>query len=361
MKDPANTSAADCESVRALAAWLPGGTLGEDERRRVEMHVATCERCADFLRFATALKNRLVAEEAASQAVATSPSVSGVESLFGIEPLSGDEPTPSKSAPPDHPSAEILVIFAEEASALAPEVRAQIEEHLERCADCAGEYRVLRAVTEGEAEEDADPERAGLGEARFGPVAARSAVAAADSGSARGWTVRLRRGWTKLEKTVLSPVPAAVYLTAATVALIVGMLPALREDHNALAPGSGAGGTNPAVAPVVLLYDTNDDVRGAGDGDIIAPVVERDREPLLLLEFTDLAAPPIAAGIYRVQISRAGGGAVVWEDRISGRTFRENYTLSLTLADSALEPGRYTVAVDDPDGERIFLSEFELR
>jgi hypothetical protein len=285
--------AESCDGVRELVVWHPTAVLDEGERRRVETHVATCAACADLLRFASEIQGAVAAEAAV------------------------------------HPEAEALVRFAEDRAALDAGERARLAAHVAGCRRCAEEVAILGAV-------DRDESTAGL---RREP--SRSPAGA-------GLAAPFRAVWDRLAATLLRPVPAAVYLAAAAVAIAVVVT---QPGGDGVAPRPGS-----RVDGVVLLPGETSGSRGAPRD---APPVPRSagaRTQFLLLELTDLEAAPRAGERYGVVVTPEGSAAPAWEGDVVGEAFTDTYSLGLVLEAGTLAPGRYDVSVVAPGGETIYRS-----
>jgi len=236
-----------------------------------------------------------------------------------------------------HPDPELLVEFAEGTDDLPAGVQTGIREHTAACAACARELELLRAV-------EAKP-----GAAAHGTAPARHA------------RPPLRAAWTFLEQTVLRPAPAAVALAAACcVILILAWPTGAPSDGGADAPAAG-------ISPVVLLPDEAGFRHRAGQARAPAVEVRRGGGEVLLLELTELAAPPDPDGTYRIQIAAGDTQAarvdtrILWQQDIRGDAFAENYTLALRLPARSLPAGRHRLQLLAPDGEILFRSTLAVR
>lgn len=298
-----------CERMRELIAWYPGRALAEEERSRVEKHVANCPACADLLEFASAFKGMLQAEHST------------------------------------HPDPEALVSYVESRAAMDPEQCSTVERHLAVCPQCREEAAMLTAV-----EESYSTEKAAASSPYTGGVPP-------DPKSRIGGFLRGLRGG------VLKPVPAAVYLTAAVLA--VGMLLFRPDGWMAGLTGREAGqirlapdvdAVSGSLGGVVILPDETDRMRRPGREDRAPTRVDAGRAQFLLLELTGLEAVPSAEDRYTVELSREGSPEPVFQSSILGRAFRDNYSLCLQLGEGGLRPGSYIVTVVGPSGNPVFRS-----
>jgi anti-sigma factor RsiW len=312
MTETGNPDPTACATVRELVAWYPTGTLDADERRLVESHVSACAACAELLDLSMRLE----------RSIATDASL--------------------------HPEPESLTAYAEDRGSLPLAAQERIESHLESCPTCRQECQML-AVVEDE-----------TGGAVGGSASRDGRVRASRSGSA-GTSGTLRRFWNMLQGSILRPVPAAVYLAAAVGLLLVVLVPSVRRDRSPIGEAPDRVTTVPAVGSVLLLHDHSSYVRGATAEAVPLPVLRRDRESVLMLEFTNLTQPPAADATYDVTLSDAETGAAVWEVGVRGALFADNYTLALTVDTAALPAGRYAVEVHGPERDRIFATEFTVR
>lgn len=291
MNATAESGNAGCEGTRALIAWYPTTELSATERRRVEAHVAGCTSCKEWLQFVSDLKTSVQA--------AGSP----------------------------HPEADLLVQYAEDDTRLRGNMRADIARHVDVCRECAREVAILRAV-----DEDAVA-------AHLAPRAERKE---------RGG---LRALWETLAGSLLRPVPAAIYLTAAIVAVLVPLL---------YTPTDGPPSA-PEIGSVVLLNAEGGGLRGAGDEEVAAAQVGANEGHFLLIEFLDLETPPDPAARYRVEIAPEGSDVPAWTGEVEGRAFIDNYTLCLWLDAGTLQAGSFTVTVRDPADHPLFRSRLNVR
>ncbi len=292
-----------CEGIQDLIPWYPTSVLAPEERQRVEEHLAGCPACADLLAFSADLKDLL--REKHSR----------------------------------HPEPNLLVGFVEDRAGLAPEQRTFVEDHLCVCAECREQVEILQEVEAGLADEDA------LAPARGRPVTASPGIRA-----------RLRAFWESVTAGPLQPVPAAVYLAAALIAIGLHLFPTGEGSDRDAAIDSdlrlGPGG----LAGVVILPDETSRVRGSLGAPVEATQVSGDQRQFLLLELTNLDTPPAPDDIFTVVVLSDPAGQAALTEQIAGRAFLANYTICLELAGGALAPGDYLVRVTDPAGETVYRS-----
>jgi hypothetical protein len=287
-----------CQAVEELIAWYPTGTLAEDERRRVEMHTDECASCADLLRFTGDLKGVL---------------------LESFSP---------------HTEAELLVSFVEDRESLGAEQRVAIEGHLTTCADCREQADVLETVGRSVGQDEFVESRV--------PRTPEAIVGAETQ----------RRGfWESLWGGLLKPVPAAVYLVVALLA--VGL--------HLLRPVERAGDVSQQPSGVVILPDETNRVRQLGGEENDGTPIDASQPQYLLLELTGLESPPLAGDVYIVEFRSVDSAGPVLTASIKGAAFRDNYTIGYSLGAGVLEPGRYVVAVIDPDDQPVFRTSLVVR
>lgn len=297
--------ASRCEEIREVLTW--GEEIPESDRERIVDHLAGCAECAEHGKFIESMRGEIARQRSA------------------------------------HPEPEILVRFAEGDQAIEPLQRDAIEAHLLVCSACAGEVEILDTV-----------------EREFQAGTMRPAGDLPAHGKPSGVGQILRRIGETLAGSILRPVPAALYLATAVVAMSVivserGRIERPGELPEAIAPA------RTIVGGVVLLSDLG--AAGRGDGvDSTIPGLLAGRTHILLLEFTTLAAPPDPGAAFDVNLIPEGGGAAVWQGRVRGSEFRENYTLGVVLEARGISPGRYSiVVVPAGGGEAIFRSVVEIQ
>jgi anti-sigma factor RsiW len=304
MTDTGTRADRDCSRFREWVVWYPTGTLAADEIRRVEDHAARCPDCAALLDFSSGLRDRLVALHAS------------------------------------HPETENLVVFAEDPDAIDDRQRAQLEEHLAACPDCAAELAMLGEIDRGET----------VG--RSADAGRRPVLA----GGQPGWLARV---WEFLAGGLLRPVPAAVYAVVALAAVgLYVFRPADRSGAVLLGPDRPAGAApSPGfVVGVELLADEADRVRQAVPLSTRITRIDPDEPQFLLLELTGLKESPAAGETFSVEILAAGSDTPRLTATAEGRLFRDDHALSLYLPAGTLAPGEYGVLVRDPAGEIVFRS-----
>lgn len=299
-----------CSPVQELIAWYPGGSLDTNECALVEEHAAECSRCAALLRFVSEFKEVLIEKWAY------------------------------------HPSADALVSYAENRAAMDLHQRSLIDDHIAACSDCREQVAMLEKI-----------ETSGLEET------SRTEVNSAVRDSSGDALSRLRDFWESLKGGVLRPVPAAVYLTVAVLALGFHIFRSNGqstrpggERHGEIGLAAVAESIPTTLSGVVLLPDETYRPRRPDLGTTAGVRVGTDRAQLLLLELTNLEDPPKEDQTYTVEIQRNGSAAREFVGTVMGREFRDNYTLCLSLSAGALEPGVHVVRVNDPDGKAIFRS-----
>lgn len=206
---------------------------------------------------------------------------------------------------PPHLDPDLLIRAVAERDSLTERERRLADEHLAACAHCREEARILQSLDR--------------------PAAHRG-----------------RGTWETLARTLLQPIPAAAYLMAAIVAVV---LLGTRQRGEELHP----------VGEVVLLPDMGVVTRAADAADEGATAIAAGEQHFLLLEFLNLREPPAADGIYALKILKEGGSEMPsYVQRVSGRSFRETYSLGLVITPGMLRAGRYTIEVQDPQGEAIY-------
>jgi hypothetical protein len=229
--------------------------------------------------------------------------------------------TATRAAVRPHPAPETIVAWVEDRASMSTPTRAWIEAHLASCEACADEVRGLERVESG--------------------VAARPP-----------FLVRLRAG---LALWMRGPVPA---FAAVAAALLVGVW--LGRDGSGLGlPGE------PFAQTPTILGDARGVWRGSED-EAPPPIVDRN-SPLLLLELTELEAPPVPGDVWVVRIGRAPATPgsppppPTWETRVDGGALAAEYTLVLRPPAAALGAGDHVVRVIGPDGEVAFEATFFVR
>lgn len=302
MDDSSTHNDGECGATQELIAWYPTRVLDERERRLVDEHAAECEACGDLLRFSSDLQKTLQEQYAR------------------------------------HPAAAELVGFVEDKSSMTQHQRSAIEDHLNVCPSCKEQAVMLETVGRDASRED---ETRGA-EVRRPPT-----------------TIGTRRPgfWEVLRGGLFGPVPAAVYLAVALLA--VGLHVFGPGGWVDVSPRTDL--TTGALGSVVILPDETDRVRQSGGSETEVTSIDAASPQFLLIELTGLAAPPPAADVYTVEFLREDASVPVWEAEASGRTFRDNYTLCLSLGALALAPDRYLVRVVDPGGDVVYRSTLVVR
>jgi hypothetical protein len=298
-----------CESIEELIAWYPSQTLAEEEKLRVESHIAGCNKCAELLQYASSLRDRLYA--------AYSP----------------------------HPNPDLLVCYVESKNNMESTERSIIEEHIAQCPECINEIEVLEALEERPCED------------------ASSLPTKLQSRDNAGRSQKYKHSfWETLRAGLFKPVSAAVYLIIAVLAVGLHLMgpgwPGPARNLDSIFP---KGKNLPSGTPVgvVLLADKSGRVRRIGEGKFDLAKVDADKPQYILLELVNLDTPPAADGLYMVEIIPATTNHPVIAVEVRGEIFLENYTIGLPLAADALLPGVYTVRVIGPDKETIYHSTFE--
>jgi len=222
-----------------------------------------------------------------------------------------------------HPSPEALVNFVERSSDLSGRERDAIETHIMVCASCREQAELVERL-DREDTRTAPPQQA-PGFARF---------------------------WDWLKRGLLSPVPAAIYLVAAIAAVVsVFVLPGVHERPTRVGTVDG----------VVIVPDEGDRVRQALQEPGAGTTIDAASTHLLLLELTELESPPGDEDAYTVSFLPKGGQAPAFSASVAGATFRDNYTIGVTLRPGVLAVGDYVVTVTDPAGVRVFHSTVTIR
>jgi len=314
MGDSTTHANSGCGKVQELIAWYPTGALDDSERRRVDNHAAGCGECSDLLRFSSDLKGLLLE----------------THSL--------------------HPDADALVCFVEDRTALANEKRLAIEAHLAACGECSKQAEILNAV---------DLASPGDANVRSSPSPRRRPA---------GVSERRPGVWDFLRGGLFGPIPAAVYLVVALLAIGLQLF----------GPGARMSGftvrdigqtdvlydTDPissSLGGVVILPDETDRVRQPSRGEAASKSVDATNPHFLLIELTGLENPPKPDDVYMVEFSERDTEEPVMSARATGQTFRENYTLCFSLAPGALAPGAYVVRVVSPRGDTVYRSSLTVR
>jgi hypothetical protein len=240
-----------------------------------------------------------------------------------------------------HPDPELLVRFAEAPDSLPALERSALEGHVAVCGECAQEIAFLEAVDGEEPVAETPPIH----------------IAVVRSSDLRA---RLSRLWEILAATVLRPFPASLYLAAAATAILLLLL----RPGGDLSPQTGPGEISPlqgtTVGSVVVLPDQGDRVRGEEDEGLL-PAVHSQQAQFLLLEFTNLVAPPQSEELYSVELVEDRTAQIAWQRTVKGESFADNYALYVFLQSGILEPGRYMVRVKNLAGEVIFHSSLDAR
>ncbi len=225
-----------------------------------------------------------------------------------------------------HPEETTLTDYVDAPQCLGAAVRARLDAHLAACPVCAESVAALRAL----APPDTPPE----------------------SGPRPGMWARL---WRILSGGLLRPVPAAAYLVTAVAAGV--LLISTYGHHDGLRTSGGDSGAWAWMGSPRILVDGSGIDRSIEQAETGA-FVRTDARELLLVEFTNLMTPPDPEGLYGVRIQPADRDEVVWASSVAGRTFADNYTLSVVLEAGVLSPGAYRLMVLSPEGEVIFRSGF---
>jgi len=320
MNDARNGTAPVCAGIREALVWYPTGSLSEEERRRIAAHVAVCPECAEMLQFVTGFKAEI------------------------------------EEGPSPHPDPETLVLYAEDPQAVPASERSLIESHVKSCPTCAQELLLLSEV-----ERDLAAGGAAIEDTRAAAATGRKMEQpsrAPRAGEPRvGET--LRALWRTVSSSVLRPVPAAVYLVAAVIAVVAAI-----QQRPVVSGPSGVGVSEGAAAhagSVLILPDQRGNLRSVSPADRAIPALDLAARRFVNLEFTELASPPDPGAVYRVAFTASGDARPALEMAVPGSNFAENYTLCLVLPPRVVPPGTYTVSVSAPDGEEVFRSLLEAR
>lgn len=220
---------------------------------------------------------------------------------------------------PPHLDPDLLTRALEDADSLATRERALVERHLAACPHCREEAAILQALAQ--------------------PVPP-------------GWCTV----WDTLARTLLRPVPAAIYLTAAIAAVVFLTVSPRRGPLDAI--------PSPAdhVDGVVILSDMRAQQRAPGGQGEPVTVLAARQQHFLLLEFLALQHVPGEEEIFELVILEEGSaGLPAWAQSVTGKAFRDTYTLGLVVTPGMLAPGRYELVVEDPLGKPIYRSLIEVQ
>jgi predicted anti-sigma-YlaC factor YlaD len=284
---------ADNDPIALLIPWYVNGTIGDDDRRRVEEHLPTCDHCRSLVEDARRL-----------------------EGLGRLDPdlLWG------------HVQARHLERFAMDPAALEPELASWIESHVDGCEACAGAAEVLRLSSRAE-----------------GATPTQSTVPGQSS---------LASLWQLAARTVLHPAAAAVYLLLVAVSIpayrsltrlpgMEGRVAALEQRLDALRDWGG----------VIDLPVVTSPLRGA-EADLV--VTRTTDQPVLGLGIA-FEVPELVAESSRLLITLVdGSGAGIWSDQLTAgdarRHLSETGLVTLLIPADRVQPGKYRLTVESLDG-----------
>ena len=291
-----NSNGVNCREIQELIAWYPSHSIEDKERRRVDEHVVGCSVCADLLQLGLDLKELLVETHSV------------------------------------HPDADALVRFVEDKTMLDPQLRSFIQDHLVVCADCSEQATILAAI-----EEDLSIEKVAS------PSAPRTRL------GSTGLKSGPRRWWHSMAAGLFKPVPAAIYLVIALVAVV------------SLFNRPGTDRTMGFLDGVIILPDETDRVRQLVKEEAGGTQIDVKIPQFLLLELTGLEAPPAAEDLYTVEIVEKGSTEPTITATVRGEAFLKNYSIIFPLAAGALTPGNYSAKVIDSGGNTVFQSSLNAK
>ncbi len=235
-----------------------------------------------------------------------------------------------KESEAQHPEADALVAFVENPATQSIETRDDLKRHLERCPGCSDITEILGNI-------DRDLEK----------QAASKRTTAASARSVDDRPSR-RRSYGSM---LLHPASAAVYLAIAILAIALHLIPG-ESIQSPFRQDPLSSGTE-AVHGVIVVPNEMDRQRAASEQERVNIHIKTERTNVLLLEFTTLESAPNPEQEYIVEIIRGGDETPVLRELIFGRAFLDNYTLSLTLDVGTCVPGEYRLLVS-PRGDKPF-------
>ncbi len=274
--------------IEVLIPWHVNGSLGADERLRVERHAAACGACRALLEEATKLSGL---------------TESDFDGLL------------------DHVHARHLEAYARHPESLTEELSVFVREHLDECDVCREALVPLRRSIELS---DGDVVRAAAGDR---PVEIAS--------------VTSFRPWRVLRRTVLHPAAAAVYLVAALAMASLWLSATGPLDRGGPARRGGGGG-------VIDLVVVSGQVRGDDAAARLRLKPGDERVALGLDVELDEALDPAAE--LRVEIGTEDGRRF-WISRVPVERARtslvETGIVAVLVPRDALERGRLRVRVTE--------------
>ena len=291
----------DHNHLASLIPWYAAGTLGEDERDKVEVHLETCAGCRDRLDHARGLAQ-----------VATGPL--GADDLL------------------DHPPASLLADYAERPAELDPESAAWVRSHVASCAPCE---EVLPIVRQLAATAEASPAH------EASPAAATAALGGP-----------IRRLWRSLGATVLRPAAALAYLL-----LLLLSYPVYRQ---ALAPDHGPGPADPGPAvevlsPAIRVFGELSFRAGPGEESeeppLVLPIRAEPSSPLHLELHTELDPGLLERPGISLSLEILEGDEALWSQSIETTVLDPAGIMTVLLPTEPLDPStvyRMVLRVDAP-------------
>jgi anti-sigma factor RsiW len=284
------------DPVAPLIPWYATGRLSAAESARVEEHLAGCNACRDLLALARGF--RRLAPQLRQDA------------LF------------------DHVQAQRLVEFAEDPSALEPEMRRFVTSHIQACTHCAEALEILEDM--------------GRSSLRGDPGGANE--------PSTGLLDRVRRAaagfWDLLKRSVLRPVPALAYLAALLVLLV--SLPVLRPGPvhvPAPAPAPTPAPSNPAASQIALLppaIELPGEVIFRNDSAPPAPLVigpPAASGTIVLSLVTDLATEDLSDPAARFRLVVTQTDRTVLDRECRGPDFDRRGRLLMTIDPATIASG----------------------
>jgi hypothetical protein len=296
---------ADNHPIATLIPWYVSGTLGSDDRRLVEEHLPTCDRCRSFVEDARQL-----------------------EGLGRLEPdlLLG------------HVQAQHLEQFAMNRGELDPELASWIESHVDGCEACAGAVAVLRRSVRNEG------------------ARATGATSPDESFLASLWQLATR--------TVLHPAAAIAYLVLVMLSIpayrsltrlprMQGRVEALEQRLDGLRDWGG----------VIDLPVVTSPLRGEAADLVVTRTAD---QPVLGLGVTFEVPEQVAESSRLVITIRADSRAGLWSEELGAGTarrhLRETGLVTLLIPADRVQPGRYRLTVEPVggDGKPLLDARFEV-
>jgi anti-sigma factor ChrR (cupin superfamily) len=247
-----------------------------------------------------------------------------------------------------HPSANELVRYTDVSTSMDDHDQVRIGQHLEICAECAREAEILCTV---------DQDWQARQPRRAGPAAPPIPSEAHVAGSAEERVVMLDRQasprytWPRrCFDLAVRPAAAAVYLLAAMVLLVLLVIRPGASDR-----------VETRIDSIVVLSDASVPLRGLPPRKTIIEARYTNR---LLLELTNLDHHPGEDDLFVVRIVTDQAEHAAWTAEVRGRDLARDYAMLLTLPAWSLAPGIYTVETVEVSGtneERVFCSSIDVR